>query len=215
MSIIRTSAAILSISLVACLGASAQTHYATQPAGTSVKIAGTSSLHDWEMEGKEIGGFIELGAGVALDKTQAAPAGLQGDKIAAKAHVLIPVGSLHSKADHLPDTMDNLMKKNMKEDEFHLIDYKLAELTFKGPHTAGTPFDFEAKGDLTIAGKTKTVTFPISIEPVEGKIHVKGTAPVKMTDYGVEPPAPNFGLGMMKVGDDVKIIFDWTLKEKK
>jgi hypothetical protein len=31
----------------------------------------------------------------------------------------------------------------------------------------------------------------------------------------VEPPAPNFGLGLMKCGDDVKIIFDWTLKEKK
>jgi hypothetical protein len=31
----------------------------------------------------------------------------------------------------------------------------------------------------------------------------------------VTPPAPNFGLGMMKVGEDVKIIFQWTVHKRK
>jgi polyisoprenoid-binding protein YceI len=67
-------------------------------------------------------------------------------------------------------------------------------MTFKGPHAAGKPFDFDAKGELVIAGKTNKVSFPITIEPLDGgKIKVSGTAPVKMTAYGVEPPAPNFG----------------------
>jgi polyisoprenoid-binding protein YceI len=208
--------AALAVSLAFILHAGAQTRYATQPTGNSVKIDGTSTLHDWEMEGGNIGGFVEFGAGVTLDKTQAAPAGLQGDKVPAKVRVLIPVGSIHSKAEHLPEVMDDLMQKNMKAADFHLIEFTLTEMAFKGPHTAGKPFDFDTKGELVIAGKTNKVSFPVTIEPLDGgKIKVIGTAAVKMTDYGVEPPTPNFGLGVMKCGDDVKIIFDWTLKEKK
>jgi polyisoprenoid-binding protein YceI len=204
---------------VVCLGFSfttgAQTRYSAQPRGTDVKIDGTSSLHDWEMEGTIIGGFLELGAGVQLDAAQTTIAGIQDNKVPAKARAIIPVDSVHSKADHLPDVMDHLMQKTMKDDQFKTIIYTLTELDFKGPHTAGKPFDFDSKGELVIAGATNKVSFPISIECLEGgKIKVSGTAPVKMTDYGVDPPAPNFGLGMMKCGDDVKIIFEWMLQKR-
>jgi polyisoprenoid-binding protein YceI len=216
MKILPLSAALLAVCLAPVYHAGAQTRYTTQPVGNSIKIDGTSSMHDWEMEGGLIGGFIELGAGVTLDKAQTNLAGLQGDKVPAKAHVIIPVGSMHSKADHLPGVMDDLMKKAMKEGDFPRIEYKLTEMTFKGPHAAGKPFDFDTKGELAIAGKTNKVSFPVTMEPLDGgKLKVTGVAPLKMTDFGVEPPAPNFGLGMMKCGDGVKIIFDWTLKEKK
>jgi polyisoprenoid-binding protein YceI len=216
MRILPLSAAALAFGCASLLHVQAQTRYSAQPGGTSVKIDGTSSLHDWEMAGTSIGGFIEFGAGVNLDEAQAAPGGLQGDKIPAKAHVIIPVGSIHSKADHLPEVMDGLMQKNMKAADFPRIEYMLMEMTFKGPHEAGKPFDVDTTGELVIAGKTNKVSFPITLESLDGgKIRVTGAAPVKMTDYGVDPPAPNFGLGMMKCGDDVKIIFDWTLKEKK
>jgi polyisoprenoid-binding protein YceI len=209
-------AAILAVCLASTLHAGAQTRYGAQPAGTSVKVDGTSSLHDWEMEGTTVGGYIEFGAGVTLDKAQAAPAGIQGDKIPAKVRALIPVSTIHSKADHLPGTMDDLMQKNMKADEFRTIEFTLTEMAFKGPHTAGQPFEFDTKGELVIAGKTNKVNFPVTIEPLDGgKIRVIGTASIKMTDYGVTPPAPNFGLGMMKCGDAVTIKFDWTLKAKK
>ncbi len=216
MSIIRTSAVIWACSLAACMAAHAQTTYKSQAAGTSIKITGTSTLHDWEMESKNIGGTIEFPPGMTLDKSQAAPAGMQGDKLTVKSRVLVAVAGFHSKAEHLPEVMDDLMKKNMKESDFHVVEFKLAELKFKGPHEAGKPFDFEAKGALTIAGQTKPVTFPITIEPeAEGKLRVTGTAAVKMTDFGVEPPTPTLSMGAMKCGDDVKIIFDWMLKEKK
>jgi polyisoprenoid-binding protein YceI len=210
------SAATLALWLALIHHAGAQTRYNTQPVGNSVRIDGTSSAHDWEMEGTIIGGFLELGAGVTLDKTQAAPAGVQGDKVPARAHAIVPVSSVHSKADHLPEVMDGLMQKTMKATDFPRIEYTLKELTFKGPHAAGEPFHFDADGELTIAGATNKVNFPVTIEPLDGgKIKITGTAAVKMTAYGVDPPAPNFGLGLMKCGDEVKIIFDWTLKEKK
>jgi polyisoprenoid-binding protein YceI len=202
-----------------CLGPAtlthAQTRYGAQPRGNSVKVDGTSTAHDWEMEGAMIGGFIEFGPGVQLDPAQTAIAGTQGGIVPAKARAVIPVASIHSKAEHMPDVMDHLMQGAMKEEQCKIITYSLTELTFKGPHTPGKPFAFESKGQLLIAGVTNKVSFPITIECLDaGKIKVSGTAPVKMTDYGVTPPAPNFGLGLMKCGDDVKIIFDWTLEKK-
>ncbi len=105
-----------------CLGfatlARAQTRYNAQPRGNSVKIDGTSTAHDWEMEGAMIGGFIELGPGVQLDPAQTTIAGIQGDKVPAKARAVIPVASVHSKAEHMPDVMDHLMQGAMKEDQF-------------------------------------------------------------------------------------------------
>ena len=36
-----------------------------------------------------------------------------------------------------------------------------------------------------------------------------------MPQFGITPPAPSFGLGLMKTGPDVKIIFDWALHKKQ
>jgi polyisoprenoid-binding protein YceI len=209
-------AAALGFCLAPILCANAQTRYNSQPRGNSVRVDGTSTAHDWEMEGPNIGGHIEFGAGVTFDKTQAAPGGLQGDKIPATAHVIIPVSTIHSKAEHLPEVMDDLMQKTMKAGDFPRIEFTLAEMTFKGPHTAGKPFDAEVAGELVIAGVKNKVSFPITIEPLdEGKIKISGTAPVKMTAYGISPPAPVLAIGTLRCGDDVKIMFDWILKEKK
>ncbi len=210
------SAAVLALSLAPVFHAGAQTRYNAQPVGTSIRIDGTSSMHDWVMDGSIISGFIEFGAGVTLDKSQAAPGGLQDGKIPATAYVHVPVGSFHAKVEHLPEVMDSLMQKAMKAENFPRVDFKLNEMTFKGPHAAGKPFNVDVAGELVIAGATNKASFPVTLEPLEdGKIKVSGSAPVKMTAYGVTPPAPNFGMGLMKVGDDVKVSFDWTLKEKK
>src|SRR5208282_4355018 len=144
MRLIRVSPAVLAACLLPIFMADAQTRYNTQPTGNSVKVDGTSTAHDWEMEGSTIGGFIEFGAGVALDKSQAAPGGLQGEKVPVKAHVIIPVSTIHSKADHLPNVMDDLMQKAMKAADFPRIEYTLTEMTFKGPHAAGKPFDLDS-----------------------------------------------------------------------
>ena len=62
---------------------------------------------------------------------------------------------------------------------------------------------------------TNKVSFPVTIELVEtNKIKVNATVPLKMTAFKIDPPAPNIGLGLMRCGDDIKIIIDWTLKER-
>ena len=49
----------------------------------------------------------------------------------------------------------------------------------------------------------------------ENKLKISGTTPLKMTDYKVEPPAPKIALGLIKTGDDVKLIFEWMLGQRK
>jgi len=208
--------AALMISLSSITPAGAQTKYTAQPHGTSVKIEGTSTAHDWEMEGTIIGGFVEFGQGVILDAAQTTIAGLNDGKAPVKVHALIPVQSVHSKAEHAPDVMDHLMQETLKADQFGRIEYTLTEMTFKGSHAAGKPFEFDTTGELSIAGVTNKVSFPVTIELLDaGKIKVNATVPLKMTSYKVDPPAPNIGLGLMRCGDDIKIVIDWTLMERK
>jgi len=204
------------VSLGSLMPAGAQTRYNSQPLGTSVKVDGTSTAHDWEMEGKMIGGYIEFGSGVKLDAAQTTIPGLNDGRVPVKVHSLIPVTSIHAKVEHMPDVMDHLMQEHLKADQFRIIEYNLTGMTFKGPHAPGKPFAFDTTGDLSIAGVTNKVSFPVTIELLDaGKIKVSASVPLKMTAFHVVPPAPNIGLGLMRCGDDIKVIIDWTLKERK
>jgi polyisoprenoid-binding protein YceI len=189
-------------------------HYQAMPTNTDVAIQGTSTFHDWEMKGtNNIGGFLEFPAGVAFDTNQATLPGLKDGVLPASGRTTILVRGIHSEAEHLPSVMDDLMLEAMRQTNFPAILYKVTELKLKQPRAAGQPFDFDAKGDLAIGGVTNTVTFPVTIAPLDKtRIKISGTAKLKMTDFKVTPPAPNImGLGMMKCGDDVTIVFDWTL----
>ncbi len=203
------------LSLGSIMPAAAQTRYLAQPQGTSVKVDGTSTAHDWEMEGRSIGGYIEFGPKMKLDAAQTTLPGLNDGKVPVTVQAHIPVTSIHAKVEHMPDVMDHLMQEHLKADQFSQIQYRLTEMTFKGPRAPGKPFAFDTTGDLAIAGVTNKVSFPVTIEVLDaGKIKVSAAVPLKMTAFHVDPPAPNIGLGLMRCGDDIKIIIDWTLKER-
>ena len=63
--------------------------YEAQPTGSSVKIDGTSTLHDWTVEGKLIRGSMEFEEGVEIDPTQKTIPGLKGGKLNARVEVSI------------------------------------------------------------------------------------------------------------------------------
>ena len=179
------------------------TKYEAQP-GSKVKLDGSSNIHDWTVEGLAIGGTMELDSSFPLDASLKAVPAL---KVVPKVHVTIPVRSLKSGKKR----MDEVMHEAMKQPEFPKIEYQLKEMTLKSAdHTAGTPFQFDTKGELTLAGVTRTNAMTVDIEVVEkGKLKVTGTTTVKMTDFGIKPPSPAIALGLIKTADDVKITFEW------
>src|SRR5881394_1788791 len=88
--------------------------YQAQPTGSSCKIDGTSNIHDWSMEGKLIGGYLEVDANF--------PESALTNAIAARpvVQVSIPVRSL--KSPHT--TMDTRMQKEMDEPNHKNIQYR-------------------------------------------------------------------------------------------
>jgi polyisoprenoid-binding protein YceI len=206
---LTVSLAIAGALLAAPLIAQDGTHYGGSPLGSKVRIDGSSNIHDWQMNGTLVVGTFDLPAGVELDSTKADITGLKGDKLEAHASVRIPVNSMQSGTDG----MDSVMQQAMNAPNYPAIIYKLNTLTFKGPHTANTPFQFEAKGDLSLNGVTNQITMPVTIENGDkGKLKIIGVAPLKMTAFKVPPPVK---FGVFTTVDDVKVSFEWLVNPKK
>ncbi|MGH9648071.1 MAG: sigma factor-like helix-turn-helix DNA-binding protein, partial [Bryobacteraceae bacterium] len=175
-----------------------------------VRIEGTSSIHDWQVEGKSVGGYLEVGPGFPVEPGQAATPG----KVEAKGEAKIPVRSLFSIEEDgkkYSDRMDEVMYEHMRAKEYPWIVYKIEELTIKEPaKRKDAPYVFEAKGALGVAGITNTITMPVNVTPLSnGTIKITGTTDLKMTSFKVDPPNP-LGLGI-KTGDEVKLRFEWLV----
>jgi polyisoprenoid-binding protein YceI len=202
-----TSLLTLTLMLAAAVARAQMTTFAAQPTGSKMKIDGTSSIHDWSIEGGIIAGTLELDSKFVADPTKA-----QAGKIPAKVEVSIPVRTL--KSGKTP--MDNVAYQAMGQQQFPKIEYRLTELMLKEtPKTANGPFTFDSKGELSIKGKTNTVSFPVTMTRADKALKVSGTYKLKMTDYGVPPPAPKIlGMSTIKTGDEVTLTFDWATQQK-
>jgi hypothetical protein len=183
--------------------------------GSKMRIEGTSNIHDWQVQGGLIGGHLDVGPGFPTEPGQAVKPG----KIDAKAEAFVPVMSLKSvekSGAPYSDAMDNVMCDHLKSADFPKIIYHLTEFVLKeAPKDKESPYVFDTKGELVVAGVTNAISMPVSITVMtDKKLKVSGTITLKMTDFKVEPPSPK-GLGLLiKTGDDVKIIFEWILAPK-
>jgi len=182
--------------------------YDAQPGGGKVKIEGTSSIHDWNMESPVIVGFIEADAGFP-------ESALKGGAAAKpKVEIYIPVRTLKS----YNKKMDEVYLTHMEGRKFTKMEYKLTELKAKGDAPKVGKCEFDAVGNLTIHGVSKEITMPVTIEKDSqktGQLKIVGSTPLKMSDYGVKPPNPNIpGIGQITTGDEIKVTFEWSPKQK-
>ena len=166
----------------------AQTNYAINDLA-SIKIAGTSTMHDWEMETPKVTGK----AGFILDGNE-----ITGIKF---LDVTIPSESLKSGKG----AMDKNAYKALKTNDHKEIGFILNKVN--KIEKSGDKFILTAEGRLTIAGTTKNVQLLTTVLPKgNGDIQCTGETSIKMTDFGVEPPS--FMFGSVKTGDQLEIAFD-------
>lgn len=190
--------------------AEAMVRYEAKP-GSKVRIAGTSTLHDWTMDGQIIAGHLEVDPAIQFDQSKEMLTGASGGKVNARAQVNIPVRSLKSGMT----SMDSVMQEAMKQKNHAQIQFRLTEMSVKEGHKVGTPFLLDTKGELTVAGVTNKISMPVSIERVnEKRLKIMGTHALKMTSYGVTPPAPALALGAIKTGNDIKITLEWVVEQR-
>jgi hypothetical protein len=196
----RAAVGLVLLLAVAPLRAADAVKYVGKP-GSQVKIEGTSNIHDWTVKGQIISGFMEVSPDFEKDLKALTPV--------PKVDVSIPVRSL--KSDN--GKMDEVMQEHMNMKQYKTITYQLTALTLKGdPKGPNGPAEYTSKGDLTVSGVKKAIEMPVTIERLDGgKLKVKGSIPIKMTDHKIKPPAPALAMGLIKTGDDVKVSIEWIV----
>jgi polyisoprenoid-binding protein YceI len=164
-------------------------------------IDGTSNLHDWSCKTDKLDAAIDVDAVAAASVDIAAPAAVK------KVDVKIPVKTLH--CNH--GGMDGNLYKALKADQSPEISYTLT--TLEAVPGAKDEFTLKTTGTLTIAGKANTVTMDVEATRLaDGSIRAKGSIPMKMTDFGIQPPTAIFG--RLKCGDEVKVNFELNVGAK-
>ncbi|WP_343668829.1 YceI family protein [Chitinophaga sp.] len=163
----------------------------TLVSGITLKVNGTSTLHDWEM--KATGGTC------AADLTFS-PAG----QLTAIPALSYTVAAETLKSEH--SGMDNNAYKALKTKKNPNITFKLTTATVAADGS------IKAQGQLTIAGVTKVVDLTAKSTTTAGKsVVIKGSKVINMTDFSVEPPS--FMMGAMKTGNAVTISYEFTLHQ--
>ena len=160
--------------------------------GSLIRIEGTSTLHDWKMEGTTIQGSI------------AAPSIEQWQNNASDVSVAIPVTSI--KSEHAK--MDKLMAEALKASANPTIRYELTSAALVQSEPA---IQLATRGKLTIAGVTREVAMRVSGTRDGGGIYLlTGQLPIRMSDYGIKPPTAM--MGTIRTGNDVKVTFRWAVQ---
>jgi len=185
-----------------------------QRSGSTLRLEGTSTLHDWQVVSPLIIGHLEVGPGFPTQPGQSVTPG----KVEAEGEASIKVHSLYSvKKDgsRYDDKMDSIMRDMLLETNHPNIVFKLKEMVLKeAPKEKDGPYLFESKGDLSLAGVTSAITIPTTVLPLGEKngyqtLKISGSVPLKMTQFGMKP----YGI-LIKTSDDVTVKFDWVVGHK-
>src|SRR5437879_1033799 len=98
------------------LSLSTPTRRFTAMSGSSVRIDGTSTIHDWQVRGSLIGGFLEIGPNFPTDSDQSLTPG----PVEARGEVFISVsnlGSVEKEGRPYSDKMDDVMREKLRYNE--------------------------------------------------------------------------------------------------
>jgi polyisoprenoid-binding protein YceI len=169
------------------------------PTGT-LSVLGDSTLHKWTVATSTASMTFVLDAGAPADLSDA----IKAAKVKS-VEVRIMVAELTSGEKGL----DKNMRVAMNAKQFPDVDYKLTRYELGRTTDAGTVVA-KTTGDLTIAGRTKTVSMDVEFTLGPDKAEAKGRYTLNMSDYGIKPPT--LMLGTIKVRDPVTIRFDFLLK---
>ena len=178
--------------------------------GSQMKISGTSSIHDWEVKTRLIGGKMIWDTSFPLDPSRAE---LPKLSTTPKVNVIVPVRNIESGKQRMNEVMHSAM--NAQKHKFARYTLQEIKLVDK-KRNAGDPILFDAKGTLNVNGKSASVAMQVSIAKADGdELKLSGKASLKMSQFGIDPPAPKIALGLIKTGDEVVVEFDWFVAPRK
>lgn len=159
--------------------------YVVTEAGSSLKVLGTSTLHDWEIVAEDFSGNASIS--------------MEDGMILNDLSFKVKVESLESGKS----SMNSNTYEALNSDKYPYINYEFSEVT--SSTKTGDAYKLNTKGKLTIAGHTNTITMPVMARVSGKQISFAGKITFKMTDFKVDPPRAL--MGTIKTGDEVTIDF--------
>lgn len=161
---------------------------------SSLKVEGTSNVHDWEINAEDLQGSIKAqvtdGQLVQIDQIQ----------------FTVVAESLKSGKSG----MDKNTYKALKTDKNKNITYQLTKVN-NLDCTSKSSCKVTTSGVLTIAGTKKNVDLVFDAKVNGDKIVLTGSKKIKMTEFNVDPPTAMFGT--ITTGDDVNVKFQITFNK--
>ena len=154
---------------------------------SKVWVEGGSTVRGWKCNAEDMTSALVLNGNADL-------ATLVDD-----AEVTIPIAKLNCGNT----TMNDHMRKALKATQNPNIVFDLA--SYKIEDSKATLL-----GTLQIAGTTKQIEIPGTVQREGSLVRVKASKQILMSEWGVKPPS--LMLGTMKVKDNVTVGFDVTLK---
>jgi len=170
------------------MSATAQQDFILDSENSKLLITGTSSIHDWEMEAHTFSCETTL----KLNEEKVTGIGA--------IDLMVKVKDLESGKR----IMDNKAHDALNEKQNPQIRFKLDSadpVTISGDKA-------KLAGTLEVAGKTREVEVTCDFSTVNNTtFSVQGEVPLKMTDFGIEPPTAMFGT--VQTGDEILVNFDF------
>lgn len=166
--------------------------------GSRLWIEGRSTVNSYSCEAQKVEGY-----GVLKDRAQQ-NIEAEEDGGPVRVEVVVPVQSF----DCGKSRMNDDLYEAMKADAYPEIAYELVAVTLKArPDTSGGWYQLLAEGQLSIAGVERRIETPVEGRRLsDGRLRATGSVPLKMTDFGVEPPTALFGL--IKAHNRIEVHFD-------
>jgi hypothetical protein len=169
-----------------------QISYNIIPENSSMIIRGTSSLHDWQMEVKEMAGSA------ALLMNERHVDSILDTRFSCRTKSIVSDYRL----------MDKKTYEALKAEEYSAIHFRIAN--DKKIYRSGGSFSGEVTGYLSIAGVTKEIDVPFNGRILEnGEVEVEGTVPLKMSEFNIDPPTAL--MGALKTDDEIRISYSLIL----
>lgn len=163
-----------------------------QLSGAQMKVKGTSSLHDWEMNVENISGEHQL----EITNSQA---------VFKEISIAVPVSSIKSDSK----MMDGKAHKALKGEKFPVINFQsTGPLSFE---LKSNTFSGSVFGELSIAGIKKKIEVPVTGSLNKGVLQIQGRVNrLNMRDFNIDPPTAM--MGTLKTGETVSIEFQLNFK---
>ena len=163
--------------------------------GSQVVVNGDSNAHPWTCQTTA----VQSTASHAELPTRA------GVPVFYNLRVTIPVKDLNCGNG----TMEEKLRDALKADRFPNVEFALTSMNEAVGKVPG--HSYEVIGGLTIAGKTKPISFSMKASPeADGTLASTASVALLMSDFGVEPPTAL--LGVMKTYDPVVVKLQLRVK---